>query len=174
MREEKHHLLVEGALIVVLAMAMGAGCSSKKKVADVDTTTRGVASEPAPAQPAPVAEEHETPTAHFAFDSDRLDFTARDIVMERSRFLKDNPDHTAVIIGGCDERGSDAYNYRLGLRRANSVKNLLVRDGVEAARIQVRSVGKSEPIATGHDEESWAQNRRAEIHVNPPDRMALQ
>jgi peptidoglycan-associated lipoprotein len=72
--------------------------------------------------------------------------------------------HTSVqatIEGHCDERGTREYNLALGDRRANSVKNFLVSNGVSAAQLSTISYGKERPVATGSDEGSWAQNRRA-------------
>lgn len=176
MKQQRNHLMVEGIVALALTVAMGAGCSSKKKVADenIDNTSRAVASVPPDRglQDAPIPEK-DVPTAYFEFDSAALSSDAIAVASEQSQFLKDNTDHTVVIIGGADERGTEAYNYRLGLRRAASVRKELIRQGVPASRIQIRSVGESQPVANGHDEDSWAQNRRAEVHVNPPDRMAM-
>lgn len=176
MRNERHQLVIEGAVILALSMAMAVGCSSKKKVADSDATlTRGVASTETTSRELtePPVDAREVPMAHFEFDSAALSSEAVHVVNEQSRFLRENPEHTVVIVGAADERGSEDYNYRLGLRRAASVRNQLVRDGVSSSRIQIRSVGESEPMSDGHDEASWALNRRAEVHISAPDRMAL-
>ena len=66
-----------------------------------------------------------------------------------------------TVEGHCDERGTREYNLALGDRRANSAKNLLVVAGIDASRIGIISYGKEHPVATGSDEASWGQNRRA-------------
>jgi peptidoglycan-associated lipoprotein len=65
----------------------------------------------------------------------------------------------------CDERGSDEYNLALGNRRATAAKQYLVSHGIAADRIETVSYGEERPIATGHDEDSWAQNRRDEFEI---------
>jgi peptidoglycan-associated lipoprotein len=67
------------------------------------------------------------------------------------------------IDGHTDERGSREYNIGLGERRANAVRNVMVLKGVSEDRIVTVSYGKEKPIALGHAEESWQQNRRAEF-----------
>jgi len=69
------------------------------------------------------------------------------------------------ISGHCDERGSDEYNLALGNRRATAAKQYLVSHGIDASRIETVSYGEERPIAQGHDEESWAQNRRDEFEI---------
>src|SRR2546427_6958992 len=69
------------------------------------------------------------------------------------------------ISGHCDERGSDEYNLALGNRRATAAKQYLVSHGIDASRIETVSYGEERPMAQGHDEESWAQNRRDEVEI---------
>ncbi len=66
-----------------------------------------------------------------------------------------------VIEGYCDERGSVSYNKKLGKKRAEAVKAFLVKNGVKAKKISVKSYGKAMPVDAGHNEEAWAKNRRA-------------
>jgi peptidoglycan-associated lipoprotein len=70
-----------------------------------------------------------------------------------------------VIEGHCDERGTAEYNRALGERRAQAVREELVRLGVSADRISTVSYGKERPADTGHDEAAWAKNRRCEFVV---------
>ncbi|MGE8177865.1 OmpA family protein, partial [Pseudomonas fluorescens] len=62
-----------------------------------------------------------------------------------------------------DERGTREYNMALGERRAKAVQRYLVLQGVSPAQAELVSYGKERPVATGHDEQSWAQNRRVEL-----------
>jgi peptidoglycan-associated lipoprotein len=66
-----------------------------------------------------------------------------------------------IVEGHCDERGSVEYNLALGERRAKAAKEYLVSYGITASRITTISYGKERPFDPGHDENSWAQNRRA-------------
>jgi peptidoglycan-associated lipoprotein len=79
----------------------------------------------------------------------------------QAAWLAKYPNVSVTIEGHCDERGTREYNLALGERRANAAKNFLVQAGVPASRLSVISYGKERPAATGSDEASWAQNRRA-------------
>ena len=71
-----------------------------------------------------------------------------------------------TVEGHADERGTREYNLALGDRRANSVRNYLIANGVQPSRITTISYGKERPAVPGHDESAWAQNRRAVTVVN--------
>lgn len=79
--------------------------------------------------------------------------------------MKQNPNTYVFIEGHCDERGPEAFNLSLGSRRANSIRNLLVGDGVNPDNLFTISYGKERPSIYEHHEEAWAQNRRAEFKV---------
>ena len=68
-----------------------------------------------------------------------------------------------LVEGNCDERGTNEYNMSLGEFRAQAVRERLAAAGVSAERVQTVSYGEEKPAAFGHDEASWAQNRRAEF-----------
>ena len=70
-----------------------------------------------------------------------------------------------VVAGNCDSRGSDAYNDELSLRRADSVKNELVKDGLDASMLQAVGNGKRKPIASNDTPKGMAANRRVEFEV---------
>jgi peptidoglycan-associated lipoprotein len=88
----------------------------------------------------------------------------RGLVQAHSRYMtNDKRDARIRIEGNCDERGSREYNLALGQRRAESVKKVMTVLGVSDARIETISYGEEKPVAPGHDEAAWAQNRRADI-----------
>lgn len=70
-----------------------------------------------------------------------------------------------TIEGHADERGGHEYNLALGQRRAESVRKSLELLGVKEDQVEAISYGEERPVAQGHDEESWAKNRRAEFKV---------
>lgn len=74
---------------------------------------------------------------------------------------------TVKLEGNCDEWGSDEYNFALGLKRANSVKNALVSEGVDASKITMVSYGESNPTCTEKTRECWAENRRVDFKLLP-------
>ena len=70
-----------------------------------------------------------------------------------------------VVVGHTDYIGSDAYNMKLGARRAEAVKAYLVSKGVENKRVFTDSKGERQPIASNHTPAGRAKNRRVEIEV---------
>lgn len=86
-------------------------------------------------------------------------------VFQIASYLKTHPHTYIVVVGHCDERASASYNMALGMRRANSIRSLLIKQGVDLNQIYTLSRGKEEPLATGHSKEDWVQNRRAEFKI---------
>ena len=86
-------------------------------------------------------------------------------VLVHSSWLLANTNVRASIEGHCDERGTREYNQALGERRANAVRDFLVSQGVPTSRLVTTSWGKERPVATGSNEEAWAQNRNATTSV---------
>jgi peptidoglycan-associated lipoprotein len=116
-----------------------------------------------------------TAVIHFDFDKSDLRDDARATLDAKVPVLTANPDVTIRIAGNTDERGSVEYNIALGQRRAASAKRYLTERGIAATRIETISYGEGRPIADGHDENAWAQNRRDEFemttggtHLNKP------
>jgi peptidoglycan-associated lipoprotein len=66
-----------------------------------------------------------------------------------------------IVEGHCDERGTTEYNLALGQRRAKAVRDALVQQGVDANHLDTVSYGEERPVAMGHDEAAWSQNRRS-------------
>lgn len=104
-------------------------------------------------------------TVYFGFNSARLSREARAALDANVEFLKSNSNVEVQVEGHCDERGGKQYNLALGESRAKSVRDYLVSQGVERGRVSTISFGKDRPLAFGHDEESWAQNRRGNFVV---------
>jgi len=82
-----------------------------------------------------------------------------------SDFLKDNEGIRIRIEGNCDPRGTREYNLALGEKRALVAKKYLVNVGIAADRISTVSLGEEKILIHGHDEMSWAQNRRDDFIV---------
>ena len=72
------------------------------------------------------------------------------------------------IEGHCDERGTEEYNRSLGERRAQSVRETLVRLGMDASMIQTITMGEERPAVPGHEEAAWSKNRRGELLLLSP------
>jgi len=103
---------------------------------------------------------------YFAFDRSDITAESRQVLLRQAALLNQNPSVTVTIEGHCDERGTVEYNLGLGERRANATKQGLIALGVAAGRINVISYGKERPAVPGHNEQAWAQNRRAVTVVN--------
>jgi outer membrane protein OmpA-like peptidoglycan-associated protein len=120
---------------------------------------------PAPARPREIFTLH---GVHFEFDKATLLPGAKDTLKVAVTYLKSNPSVKVQIEGHTDSKGSDAYNMKLGDRRAESVKAYLVSQGIAASRISTVSYGESRPVAentlNGKDNpKGRAENRRAVI-----------
>ena len=96
----------------------------------------------------------------FDFDKSNIRPDQRATLEKQAAWLKAYPQVKLTIEGHCDERGTREYNLALGERRANSVKDFLVALGINPDRLQTISYGKERPVALGHNEAAWAQNRR--------------
>jgi len=103
-------------------------------------------------------------SVYFDYDSNSVKDEYRNLVQAHSRYMTaDKRDSRMRIEGNCDERGSREYNLALGQRRAEAVKRTMTVLGAPDASIETVSFGEEKPVASGHDEQSWAQNRRADI-----------
>jgi hypothetical protein len=87
-------------------------------------------------------------------------------LQQAARILMNNPDIPVVLAGHTDARGTEEYNYALGLRRAEAVRAVLSRNSVPGGRMRVMSAGKLQPVEDNSTARGRARNRRVEIHVN--------
>ena len=99
-------------------------------------------------------------TVHFALNRYQIEEGDKPLLRKQAIWLNKYPRAHVTIEGHCDERGTREYNLALGARRANSVKEYLVSEGVALGRIDTISYGKERPICTESDENCWTQNRR--------------
>ena len=168
------------AMILVAAAAL-AGCASKETQTDAPVTDRSAGtSQPQPSTgTAMTRPSTQTPVAgnplkdpsnilskrsvFFEYDSNAVKDEYKNLVQAHSRYMADKRDSKIRIEGNCDERGSREYNLALGQRRAESVKKMMTVLGVGDGRIETVSYGEEKPMAPGHDESAWSQNRRADI-----------
>ncbi|CCQ73318.1 peptidoglycan-associated lipoprotein Pal [Magnetospira sp. QH-2] len=100
-------------------------------------------------------------TVRFGYDRYDLDAAAQTTLEAQAAWLKRYPGVTVTIEGHCDERGTREYNIALGDRRASAAKDYLVALGVNGNRVKTVSYGKERPVALGHNEQAWGQNRRS-------------
>lgn len=100
---------------------------------------------------------------HFDFDKSYVRNDMMPTMDGNAGYLKRNVAVKVTVEGHCDERGTNEYNMALGARRAEAAKNYLVGKGVSPSRLNTVSFGEERPIASGHNESAWYQNRRAEF-----------
>ena len=133
------------------------------------------APEPAPAPvaaPAPVVAPAPTSEkvtfaadAFFDFDKAVLKPEAKVKLDDMASKLKGINLEVVIAVGHTDSVGSDAYNQKLSVRRAEAVKAYLVSAGIEANRVYTEGKGKKQPVADNKSAAGRAQNRRVEIEV---------
>lgn len=105
-------------------------------------------------------------TIHFEYNSSLVKGTHnQEIVQKIAGYMKGNPNTYVFVEGHCDERGPEAYNLALGSRRANSIRNALIKEGVNPDNLFTISYGKERPIAFDNTEDAWSLNRRAEFKL---------
>lgn len=165
------------ALLCVLALA---GCASQTRTesaggAPVDDRGAGGGAGTSPLTEGRGAEGGAIPGAgdraellakkrvYFAFDSSTLDDENRAIVEAHAAHLASNTGIKVHLEGHADERGTREYNLALGERRAQTVERVMRALGIPGNRITTASYGEEKPLASGHDESAWRQNRRVEI-----------
>lgn len=102
--------------------------------------------------------------AFFNLAEAQLDGAAQSALQASATWLRgEGAAYNVLIEGHCDERGTEQYNLALGDRRAYAAKEYLTTLGINAGRIRTVSYGEERPFEEGHDESSWAANRRAHI-----------
>ena len=102
----------------------------------------------------------------FDFDKSNVKPEAGAILDRLVAFMNENKDKKVSLAGHTDSIGTEAYNLRLSERRINSVKDYVVKKGVDTSRISGQGFGESKPIADNKTAEGRSKNRRVEIKVN--------
>ncbi|RME62051.1 MAG: peptidoglycan-associated lipoprotein Pal [Candidatus Dadabacteria bacterium] len=140
-------------LILTLVLLAFANCSRMRRIQ-------------ANSQNVPKAEAgQELKDIHFAFDRYDLSPTAKAILKENAKWLKEHPNVKIEVEGHCDERGTNEYNMALGMKRAKAAQQYLISLGISPDRLRVVSYGEELPLDPRHNEEAWAKNRRAHFKI---------
>lgn len=148
--------------------------AGKEKAADVSTHGMGsvkvdqqalAAQAKAAESPKSVAVQRPAQSVcHFDYDSSALRPEAQSLIAQHVAYLKANKAQKILLQGHADERGSREYNLALGQRRADAVKQAMSVLGIPEDTLEAVSMGEEKPVAEGHDEAAWTQNRRVEMH----------
>ena len=155
--------------VAVLGISL-AGCSQN----DMELSTAGVSKTSAGGSSAeaittarveaPAESLSLSEIVYFDFDSAELSPSARTTLDQVVRIMSANPTESLEIGGHADERGTRSYNLALGARRAASVADYLLAQGINELRLRQISYGKEKPLLSGSNEEAWQKNRRAELN----------
>jgi peptidoglycan-associated lipoprotein len=163
-----------------LAALLVAACASQKPPPPQAPTPAPTAEQPPPAavyQPPPPTPTGPVPGSqqdfvinvgelvYFDFDKADIRADAQPVLSAQAAWLLRYPAVKVRIEGNCDERGTREYNFALGARRADAVRQFLIAHGVDGARITTISYGKERPIDPGSDEQAWARNRNARTAI---------
>ena len=97
---------------------------------------------------------------YFAYDKSDINSEGRTKIRTLAKLINDN-NLSVRVEGHCDERGTREYNLALGEKRAKTVAELLIINGVASDKIDTVSYGEEKPASPGSNERSWSQNRRA-------------
>ncbi|MES9990790.1 MAG: peptidoglycan-associated lipoprotein Pal [Candidatus Thiodiazotropha sp.] len=164
---------------VLLSLLLIAGCSSKPTLdqagAEVSEQSTGAGSAGASTSAASQGEEWQgdplenpnsllaTRVIYFDFDQSTVRSEYLDVIQAHADYLAANPQAVVRLEGHADEKGTREYNLGLGENRANSVRSLMLAQGVSDNQLVVVSYGEERPAAFEQNEESWALNRRVEL-----------
>lgn len=147
----------------VPAAAPATVAPSAAATAQATSGARTVAAQSLPAYLDPASRIATERSVYFDFDQFSIDPDYAALIERQGRYIGAHPGVAVRIEGNSDERGGTEYNLALGQKRAEAVLRALRIYGAKDVQMEAVSWGEVRPAATGHDETSWAQNRRADI-----------
>jgi peptidoglycan-associated lipoprotein len=154
---------IEEGAPTATAPAAGSGATT------AGATTPGVAGTPAATGTTPASALRDPKnilskrSVYFDYDQFAIKDEFKPMIEAHAKYLQANRGARATLQGNTDERGTREYNIALGQKRADAVKKLMVLLGASEVQIETVSFGKEKPRREGHDEASWAENRRVDI-----------
>ena len=102
---------------------------------------------------------------NFDYNKANIRSDAKVVLDEAASTLKEEGSVAIIAEGHTDSRGGDAYNQGLSMRRANAVRDYLVKAGISSSRISTEGMGEGKPVATNDTDDGRAQNRRVELRI---------
>ncbi len=174
--------LVKLALTAGVVLTLAACASHPKPTPPAEPSAPPPAPEAPPppsAPPPPMAEQPTGPIPgstqdfvinagdriYFGYDQYSVSTDGAAILDKQSEWLRRYPQVRVRIEGNCDERGTREYNFALGARRANAVRDYLVGRGVQGGRIETVSYGKERPVDPGTGDDAYAHNRNGHTAI---------
>ena len=148
-------------LIVFSLLFMLSGCSNKNGLGGLDsndpTSSFGEISQSS----IEYFTESVGDTILFAVNKSSLEPETIATLQAQAVWLQQNSSIPVTIEGHADEQGTREYNLALGARRATSVRNYLVSQGISESRLSIVTYGKERPIEVCSMEKCWSKNRRS-------------
>jgi OmpA-OmpF porin, OOP family len=166
--------MIKNVLLLLVAVAFAAGCATEPpKPEPKPAPPPAPKPAPAPEKPKPAPEKPKPVAEKVTFAADVLfDFDKAVIKPEGKSKLDDIGNkvkginlEVVIAIGHADSIGSDAYNQRLSVRRAEAVKAYMISKGIEPNRVYTEGKGEKQPVADNKTSDGRAKNRRVEIEV---------
>jgi peptidoglycan-associated lipoprotein len=173
---------IKACFVLAAAAFLAAACATQTPPSDTQAAPGAVSGTPGvparsaavqqPAQrgaavaPAAQAAPKGTPaqrSVYYEFDRYDIKPEFRPAIEAHARYLREHAGARITIEGNGDERGSREYNLALGQRRAESVRQMMRLSGAKDNQVEAVSFGEEKPKAVGHDEASWAENRRSDF-----------
>ena len=167
-----------GAAALLAAALLCAGCSSEPQQPEQSLPARPLIATP-PATADTAARQPERPTyrgpwedpsnplyhrtIYFEYDSAEIKPQYLDVIRTHSAYLGKTTGQRVTLEGNTDERGTREYNLALGDRRAESVRQLMLAEGVTPDQMATLSYGEERPADPAHTENAWRLNRRVII-----------
>jgi outer membrane protein OmpA-like peptidoglycan-associated protein len=110
------------------------------------------------------------------FDVDKTEVkpAARDSIAKAAEVLLKYPDTYITVEGHTDSTGTAEHNQKLSERRADAVRDQLLRDGVPASRMSIKGYGESNPVADNSTPEGRQSNRRVQLEIRPNEKLKAQ
>ena len=100
---------------------------------------------------------------YFDLNSTDIKTEFNPALQAHARHLASNPKARIRIDGNADERGPSDYNRQLGMKRAEKVRQSMISLGAPEKQLSIKTLGEAHPKLKGHNEESWSENRRADV-----------
>ncbi|MBN1884845.1 MAG: PKD domain-containing protein [Candidatus Krumholzibacteriota bacterium] len=149
-----HTYQTEGEYSVSLTVTDSKGNKAQKMISIVSSAEKYI---PTPEKPIILH------GVNFGFDKSKLTIAADDILDQVAASLKIRPDVKVDVVGHCDWTGTEAYNQKLSVRRAEAVRDYLISKGVKAENLTFKGYGETKPMADNNTAEGRALNRRVEL-----------
>jgi peptidoglycan-associated lipoprotein len=150
-------------IAVALSCALALAACSKKAATNLEANASGIGAGVGSAAPGTEQDfaVNVGDRVFFLVDQSNLTEEAQQTLSRQAQWLQQYPDVTIQVEGHSDERGTREYNISLSARRATTVREFLIAQGVKSNRISSIAYGKERPAALCDAEQCWSQNRRA-------------